>query len=1155
MHPVEAYLREVADIRRSGAGVAETSYYPALAALFNAVGDGLRPRVRCIVNLRNRGAGIPDGGLFTADQFQRGSEAEWSEGLTPARGVLEVKGTSENVEAVAASEQVDRYFGFYRQVLVTNLWDFLLVGRAFAGNKDNQERFSLAGSEAEFWARAAKPRKYAEELGERLNEYLKRVMLRPAPLADPQQLAWVLASYAREAKMRLESRDLPGLRMVREALEQALGLAFQGDKGEHFFRSTLVQTLFYGMFSAWVMWAKELNPGDRYSRFDWRSASWTLHVPMVGALFSEIATPMRLGPLGLVDVLDWTAAALDRVDRAEFFSRFEEEHAVQYFYEPFLEAFDPELRKDLGVWYTPPEIVAYMVERVDRALREDLSIPDGLADPRVHVLDPCCGTGAYLVEVLRRIARTLRERGGDALAAQDVKRAAMERVFGFEILPAPYVVAHMQLGILLQGLGAPLKYHPAERAGVFLTNALTGWDPPQGPKQALLFPELEEEREAAERVKREAPILVVLGNPPYNAFAGVSPEEERGLVEPYKEGLVKEWKIRKFNLDDLYVRFFRLAERRIAEMSGRGVVCFISNHSWVSEPSFVVMRRHLLRSFDRFWIENMHGNRKISEYAPDGRTSETVFAIAGFSPGIQQGVAVSLWVKKGDSAGPATVGFRDDINAAKAAERRAQLLATLEDPELNSRYVQAAPARENRFSFRPLSVNPGYKSWPRLVDLAAKYFAGLAEDRKKSLFGIERHQLEKRMQIYYDRDIDWDDLKKTGMNLTRDVPRYKARECREKVLSLEKYDKDRVLPYLMRPFDVQWCYYSPVRPLWREPRPDYWKYFKPGTPCLISRFKMSKRPEGPPVYYATAICDYHCMPPNSTAVPFKLKNGSQAPRQGGLPGIKADVQAAPCVMNASGKCLGYLHALFPAAAYDQARLLWWHVLSVAYSSRYPDENRDCLAADWPRIPLPALRADLEVSAGLGQRVAELLDPEAPVAGVTAGEMDPFLRCVAVLSSVDGRPLDPGAGRLDLVAGWGHAGKGGVTMPGRGRVAEREYAGDERAALEAAAAARGLEPVEVLDCLGETTMDVYLNDHAYWRNVPAGVWNYFIGGYQVIKKWLSYREKSLLGRGLTTDEARHVTATARRLAALRLLEPALDQNYLRVKADTYPWPRD
>ena len=190
-----------------------------------------------------------------------------------------------------------------------------------------------------------------------------------------------------------------------------------------------------------------------------------------------------------MEVLDWTAAALNRVDRAAFFERFVEDHAVQYFYEPFLEAFDPELRKQLGVWYTPPEIVQYQVARVDAALREELDIPDGLADPRVFVLDPCCGTGAYLVEVLRKIAQTrLKEDKGEGAWPNAVKEAAQERVFGFEILPAPFVVAHLQMGLLLQNLGVPLDDAKNERAAIYLTNALTGWEPPteEAKKQACV---------------------------------------------------------------------------------------------------------------------------------------------------------------------------------------------------------------------------------------------------------------------------------------------------------------------------------------------------------------------------------------------------------------------------------------------------------------------------------------------------------------------------------------------------------------------------------------------------------------------------------------------------------------------------------------------
>ena len=209
-----------------------------------------------------------------------------------------------------------------------------------------------------------------------------------------------------------------------------------GEKGDHFFRSTLVQTLFYGVFAAWVLWSRHRKPGDR-SPFDWHSAAWSLHVPMVRTLFGAVATPQRLQPLGLVEVLDWTAAALNRVDGATFFKNFDEGQAVQYFYEPFLEAFDPEVRRQLGVWYTPSEIVAYMVERVDRVLRQDLDIPDGLADRRVVVLDPCCGTGSYLVQVLRRIARTLEDRGEGATLGAEVKRAAVNACSDSRSCPHP----------------------------------------------------------------------------------------------------------------------------------------------------------------------------------------------------------------------------------------------------------------------------------------------------------------------------------------------------------------------------------------------------------------------------------------------------------------------------------------------------------------------------------------------------------------------------------------------------------------------------------------------------------------------------------------------------------------------------------------------
>ena len=334
--------------------------------------------------------------------------------------MVEVKGVGDDAWLTAEGAQVSRYWERYRLVLVTNTRDFVLLGEDGQGRPARLETFRLAGSAAEFEERLEQPRAFANSVGAALAEYLGRALSQRAALAEPRDLARLLASYARDGLARVEAAgDAPSLKAVREALEEALGVRFEGERGAAFFRSTLVQTLFYGVFSAWVLWARQ-SPGPS-GVFDWRTASWLLRVPVLQALFDEIARPNRLQPLDLVEVLDWTADALGRVDREAFFARFDEGEAVQYFYEPFLEEFDPALRKQLGVWYTPAEVVRYMVARVDRALKDDLGIADGLAADNVYVLDPCCGTGAFLAETLKRIAANLRGMGLGALAGARVK--------------------------------------------------------------------------------------------------------------------------------------------------------------------------------------------------------------------------------------------------------------------------------------------------------------------------------------------------------------------------------------------------------------------------------------------------------------------------------------------------------------------------------------------------------------------------------------------------------------------------------------------------------------------------------------------------------------------------------------------------------------
>ena len=1096
---VEAYFADLRRVRASGGATGERSAYGPLANLLNAVGSALKPKVFCVGELADQGAGHPDFGLYTAKQVQKGQPRK---GQTPERGVVEVKSAREDMDAPGVREQVSRYWGRYGLVLVTNLREFTLVGPDASGGEVILESFRLADSDEAFARRLETPRRFADEVGAGLGEYLARALSHRAALAEPKDLAWLLASYARDGLARVETAgDAPSLNAVRSALEEALGVRFEGEKGDRFFRSTLVQTLFYGVFSAWVLWARQVPPPT--GSFDWRTAVWHLRAPVLRALFQQLSDPGRLQPLGLVEVLDWTAAALDRVDRAAFFDRFSEGEAVPYFYEPFLEAFDPDLRKQLGVWYTPTEVVRYMVARVDKALKDDLGIPEGLAAENVYVLDPCCGTGAYLAEVLRRIAANLEGQGLGALTGAQVKKAATERVFGFEIMPAPFVVAHLQLGLTMQALDAPLADDETERAGVFLTNALTGWEPHT--TKPLPFPELEEERDRAERVKRDTPILVILGNPPYNGYAGMAVDEERALSEAYRTTK----RVRRpegQGLNDLYVRFFRMAERRIAEKTGQGVVCLISNYSWLDGLSFTGMRERYLEAFDAIRIDCLNGDKyKTGKVTPDGSPDPSIFSTEGDPVGIQVGTAIATLVRKAEHKPADKVELRQLWGQAKPAE----LTATAEaEPE--AFYTAIKPVLPLGLPFVRTAVKADWFDWPSLPDLFPAYFPGVVTNRDAFLVDTDLDRLKARIANYFNPGLSHEEVARrypVAMKTTTSI-RFDASKVRDIRLARGRSDTAGFIRYAFRPFDNRWLYWEKDSGLLARPSPDYRPHVFEGNLSLVSQQKP-RREWSPPQVISRMGC-YDLMDRNVSCFPVWLRDD----------GIGNDGSSARRA-NLSATAQRYLDRLGMGV-----EDLFHYVLAVLHNPTYRVANSGTLRMEWPRIPLPGwpdAKADgaaqaLAESAARGRDLAALLDPETPVPGVTRASLRPEIAAVAVPATIDGGNM--AVEDFVVSAGWGHYGKDNAVMPGQGRAVERPYKLEERIALGSA-----------LPALGEGTLDIYINQNAFWRNVPAAVWNYKLGGYQVLKKWLSYRERGVLGRALQPEEVQDFTDTARRIAAI------------------------
>jgi hypothetical protein len=366
---------------------------------------------------------------------------------------------------------------------------------------------------------------------------------------------------------------------------------------------------------------------------------------------------------------------------------------------------------------------------------------------------------------------------------------------------------------------------------------------------------------------------------------------------------------------------------------------------------------------------------------------------------------------------------------------------------------------------------------------------------------------------------------------TESTAQFDAQKARSYLLSrgfLPQY----IVRHCYRPFDLRWLYWEPEAGLLGRRVPEYFLQVFDGNIWIVAQHKPRRDWSKPQVIKSIGCIDL--MDRGASCIPLFLK-----PEEGKLDLFSNDERKLEngLNLNFSDKAVEYLKSIDTIA---DAEHLFYHVLAILHASNYASENDGALRQDWPRIPLPDNREILIASANLGRQIAALLDPETPVAGITSGKLRPELKTIAVVSRVGTGNLDPNTD-FALTAGWGYAGQNGVTMPGRGKVIERPYTPEEQTAI-----------AQVIEQLSTATHDIYLNDIAYWKNIPDRVWNYTIGGYQVIKKWLSYREQKLLGRSLKQEEVIEVTQMARRIAAILLLEPELDANYEAVKQATYPW---
>ena len=670
-------------------------------------------------------------------------------------------------------------------------------------------------------------------------------------------------------------------------------------------------------------------------------------------------------------------------------------------------------------------------------------------------------------------------------------------------MPAPFVVAHLQVGLTMQELDAPLADDGKERVGVFLTNALTGWTAP-APQGKFDFPELKAERERAERVKQETKVLVILGNPPYNGFAGMAVDEEAELTAAYKTTKLVQ-KPQGQGLNDLYVRFFRMAEQHITEKMQEGVVCFISNYSWLDGLSFTGMRERYLEAFDAIRIDCLNGDRfKTGKTTPEGEPDPSIFSTAEDPVGIQVGTAIATLVRKADHTPAQSVDFRHLWGQSKHKE----LTATAETHP-SDLYGGVEPLLSLGLPFADLAVSDGWEDWPALPDLFPTSFPGVKTSRDSFLVDVDLDRLRQRVSDYFNHDLSDEEIARRYPGVMDSTKEFDARAVRAALLKKGGPVESGFVRYDYRPFDTRWLYWEGETKLLDRPRTEYKPHVFGGNPSLVSQQKP-RREWGSLQVIANLGC-LDLMDRGATCIPAWL-------RDEGLGTDPSGTQRRP---NLSLAAQSYLDAL----GLD-VEDLFHHVVATLHDSEYRAANAGALRMEWPRIPLPGWpggdvegAADaLAASVARGRELAALLDSDTPVARVTTGALRPELASIAVTATTDGGNM--AGDDFAVTAGWGHFGTGDAVMPGQGRVVERDYTAAERAALG-----------DAISMLGDTTFDVYLNERAHWRNVPDAVWNYQLGGYQVLKKWLSYRERKVLDRALLPEEVRHFANNARRIAAI------------------------
>ena len=988
---IRKYFREIKNIYLRG-DYTEWSYRTP----FENFIEGLNPDYNLVQEpKRTTGLGAPD---FKA--FYKSRKV----------GFIETKDLNENLDRTLETEQLKKYIESIDNLILTNYLQFILIRK---GRKiydcslltlHDLEKGRLTVSE------------------DRISMFISLISeffdYRLPTITSAEELAFELSKRAKLLKELALKQLLEDLKKVENGdTPSSIYDFYQGvkelikDIEVEDCADAYAQTVTYGLFLA-----KKNCPNT----LDRRIASYYIpkNVGIIKRIFLNISGeefPPNISWIvdDIIDILN--ASKLDEILTKIDKRGKKDKDPIIFFYEDFLNYYEPEKRKRLGVYYTPRPVVNFIVNSVHSVLKKYFDKPLGFADDSVNVLDPAIGTGTFFWIAYLVVLNELKNQGLRGIIFDKIRHHLLKHFYGFEILITPYVISHLKLTDLLQRWH--YRFRNDDRIQVYLTNTL---EPSEVHGFLPFLREITEESRVANQIKLQRPILVVMGNPPY---AGESYNKGKWINDLLKKGYTRaddtkddgyykvdgkplSEKNPKWLQDD-YVKFIRYAQWKI-DKNGEGVVGFITNHSYLDNPTFRGMRESLLQSFDRIYILNLHGNALKKEKCPDGSKDENVFDI-------KQGVAIGIFIKN-----------------KKLKEKKvfyADLWGSREDKYhwLDRHTIENVKWREIKpispfyfFVPKDTALEEEYNKFWRITDIFPIYSVGIVTARDHFTIKWTPEEVWKTITEFIQMDVE--DARRK-FKLGEDARDWKVAFA-QKDLKESGPDKNKIVPILYRPFDVRYTYYTgKSRGFHCMPRPEVMKHMlKENLGLCVGRQWSVIGSENYDIVFVTdKIVDFNFFRRGGELV-FPLYLYSNSDKK---PNFNHEF-----LKFITGK---YNRELSPEE-------IFYYIYAVLYSPTYRKKYEEFLQYDFPRIPFVE---DYEKFKNLSELGKELV------------ELHLMRKSLPIRTKFD------------------------------------------------------IQGSNVIEKVKYENGKVWINKEQYFEGVPEDVWNFYIGGYQVLDKWLKSRKNRKL----------------------------------------------